>query len=68
MMNSPKSSASSLPLSQPTRPSTLWTSPQLTASEIDSLRRGKKLIADYVQKELFAQLQARQMEHMLPQD
>jgi hypothetical protein len=68
MMNSPKSSASSQPHSQPTRPSTLWASPQLTASEIDSLRSGKKSIADYVQKELLVQLKARHLEHLLPQD
>ena len=68
MMNSPKSSASSLQRSQPTKPITLWASPQLTASEIDSLRRGKKSIADYVQKELPAQLKARHLEHLLPQN
>lgn len=68
MMNSPKSSASSQPRSQPTKPTTLWVSPQLTASEIVSLRRSKKSIADYVQKEFPAQLKARHMEHLLPQD
>ena len=51
-MNSPQSSASSNTPSQPTRPTTLWVSSQLTKSEIDSLRLNKKLIADYVQKAL----------------
>jgi hypothetical protein len=35
-----------------TKPSTLLDSTRLTKSEIDSLRQNKKLISDYVQKEL----------------
>ena len=68
MMNLPKSSASSPLRSPPTKPVTSWASPQLTASEIESLRHGKKSIADYVQKELHLQLKARHLEHLLPQD
>jgi|GEM_PF-4082769 len=49
-MTSSKSSASSQMPSQPTKPATSWVSDQLTKSEIDSLRQGKKSIADYVQK------------------
>ena len=51
-MNSSKSSGSTQSRSQPTRPTTLLVSSQLTRSEIDALRQSKKLIADYVQKAL----------------
>jgi hypothetical protein len=51
-MNSQQSSASNHTPSQPTKPTTLWVSSQLTRSEIDSLRQSKKSIADYVQKAL----------------
>ncbi len=40
---------------QPTGQATLSTSVPLTASEIESLRQGKKRISDYIQKE-FADL------------
>ncbi len=65
MMNSPTSSASSQPLSPPTKLNTLRVSDQLTPSEIDSLRQSKKSIADFVQKELPERLKQRHMEHIL---
>ena len=49
-MNVYKSLASRPAPSQPTKQATLWTSDPLTPSEIDSLRQGKKSIADFVQK------------------
>jgi hypothetical protein len=49
-MNALKSSVSSPTRSLQTKPATLWVSDQLTRSEIDSLRQGKKSISDYVQK------------------
>lgn len=49
-MTSSKYSASHPMPSPPTKPATLWASDQLTKSEIASLRQGKKMIADYVQK------------------
>ena len=55
-MSSFKSSASTPPPSQPTRPDTLLVSNRLTPSEIALLRQGKKSISDYVQKELPARL------------
>ncbi len=65
MMNSPKSSALSQPLSQPTKLNTSRVSDQLTPSEIDLLRQSKKSIADFVQKELPERLKQRHMEHIL---
>ena len=51
-MTSLNSSASkSTPLQQ-TKPNTLLASVRLTKLEIDSLRQKKKLISDYVRKEL----------------
>ena len=51
-MKSSKSSASMLTPSPQMKPSTSLDSARLTKSEIDSLRQKKKLISDYVQKEL----------------
>ena len=65
MMNSPKSSALSQPLSQPTKLNTSRVSDQLTPSEIDLLRQSKKSIADFVQKELPERLKQRHLEHIL---
>ena len=65
MMNSPKSSALSQPLSQPTKLNTSRVSDQLTPSEIDLLRQSKKSISDFVQKELPERLKQRHLEHIL---
>jgi hypothetical protein len=51
--------------SEPTQPNTSWTSPQLAESEIESLRRGKKLIAEYVKQEFPELLKQRHLEHLL---
>ena len=51
-MKSSKSSASTSTPSPQMKPSTSLDSARLTKSEIDSLRQNKKLISDYVQKEL----------------
>ena len=51
-MKSSKSSASMLTPSPQMKPSNSLDSARLTKSEIDSLRQNKKLISDYVQKEL----------------
>ena len=64
-MKSLKSLVSSQQLSPPTKPSTSLVSSQLSNSEIDSLRQSKKLIADYVQKELRERLKERHLEHLL---
>ena len=65
MKNLLKSSVSSPLRSQPTKPNTSWVSPQLTEAEIESLRQGKKLIAEYVRKELPQLLKQRHLEHLL---
>ena len=57
-MKSKKSSASSPLLSPPTKPTTSLASARLTRSEIDSLRQGKKQIADYAQKALKGKVSA----------
>lgn len=57
-MKSRKSLESSQELSQPTKQTTLLASSRLTRSEIDSLRRGKKLISDFAQKALSEKLEA----------
>jgi hypothetical protein len=51
-MKSNKSLGSSPLPSPPTKPTTSLASARLTRSEIDSLRQGKKQIADYAQKAL----------------
>lgn len=56
-MNSSKSLASQSVHSQQTKPNTSWDSAQLTKSEIESLRQGKKSISDYVQREFQTSIQ-----------
>ena len=57
-LKSTKPSASPQPPSPPTKPIISSDSARLTRSEIDSLRRGKKRIADFTRKELIARIQA----------
>lgn len=65
MINSPKSSESSMPHSQPMKLKTLRVSDQLTPSEIDVLRQSKKSIAAYVQRELPELLKQHQLGYVL---
>ena len=65
MKNSLKSSGLTPTRSRPMKPSIWSVSSQLTPSEIVSLRQSKKLIADYVQKELPERLKERHLEHLL---
>ena len=58
-MKSQKFSESSRQPLPPTRPAILSGSEQLTRSEIDSLRQGKKHISDCVQKVLGPQIKAK---------
>lgn len=57
-MKSKKSSESSPTPLPPTKQTTSLVSSRLTKSEIDSLRRGKKQISDYAQKELSVKVKA----------